>query len=388
MYVWIVTKQKVSVVIEKMLVMAILILVVSSRNAHGETRVLQLSGGMSFVGRDIGTLGVSTNGYYIEDGVNEAHFRKLGPPHPSMGHFYIWPLNESRWVLGWYIRVPLWPSGTSYEQTPQWRRRKFARFYADGGQKDAPPSSGWCQNGKDGYPILQSPILHCDPVDMRVEQLPSLISTTPNQTLAERGSFTTEGTVLCEVDNMLEYVENTWVYLKSDRVCDKSFDCYNQMDERACFENPNRTQAIILKGVGQGLAGVYLLQQWPSIEFYARIGKGGFVYQPSDEQQGPVIGSGEGSFWMATAIYRSEGKTFWRSVGDGRLASEVQLIPIPDAFKKGLLENQTHFEKEETIPGVGVICLSPQKQEKMFIAFNDTAAGWCDKTWHCQFGGV
>ena len=78
--------------------------------------------------------------------------------------------------------------------------------------------------------------------------------------------------------------------------------------------------------------------------------------------------------------------------GTGRPAPEVQLTPIPATFVKGfnesLLENETHFEKETTVQGVGLVCLTANGKEKTFIAYNDREAGWCDKTWHCQFGGV
>ena len=90
----------------------------------------------------------------------------------------------------------------------------------------------------------------------------------------------------------------------------------------------------------------------------------------------------------AAEVYRREGETAWNSVGDGRLAAEVRLTQIPDAFNKSLLENKKHFEEEKTVEEVGIICLSANNLEKIFIAFNDTEAGWCDKTWHCQLGGV
>ena len=136
-------------------------------------------------------------------------------------------------------------------------------------------------------------------------------------------------------------------------------------------------------------AGVYSLQKWHDIEFYAR--KHWFIYQPKSEQ-GLVIGSGE-HVWSASAIYKSEGqtreltKTVWRSISDGDLAPEVQLTMTPNDMDQSLLENKTHFEKETIIPGVGIICLGFKNQEKTLIFFNETAIGWCDKTWHCQLGG-
>ena len=189
--------------------------------------------------------------------------------------------------------------------------------------------------------------------------------------------------------------------MTSEKVCDQSVDCSNQMDEKACFEKKmNRTQAIILNGVGPAMSGVYSLQQWGKSSFYSRNDKLGFVYKPSSEE-GFVIGSGE-TLVSATAVFRSESHTSdlseasWRAVGDGSLAGrkhgtpapQVQLTFIPDDFNKSFLENNTPFKEEKTVEKVGVICLSAKNQEKTFIAFNDTEAGWCDKTWHCQFGGA
>ena len=68
---------------------------------------------------------------------------------------------------------------------------------------------------------------------------------------------------------------------------------------------------------------------------------------------------------------------------------EIQLTQIPDSIDLSFLGNNTLFEEETSIQGVGISCLSANKKEKTFISFNDTEAGWyCDRTWHCQFGGV
>ena len=76
-----------------------------------------------------------------------------------------------------------------------------------------------------------------------MEQLPSTL----NQTEADRGSF--RGQVLCKDEN-----DDKWIHLKSEKVCNKNVDCYNQKDERACFEKQmNRTEAIILNGVESDL---------------------------------------------------------------------------------------------------------------------------------------
>ena len=155
------------------------------------------------------------------------------------------------------------------------------------------------------------------------------------------------------------------------------------MDERVCFAaNQNLTQAIILKGTGSALAGVYMLQQVGDIRFYERVGKGGYIYQTSNRSD-LEIGIGE-SFASAKTIYRREGKTVWKSVGDESLAPQILLTPVPDAFNTSLLEEDKHFEEETTIPGVGMICFSLNGQEKTFISFKD---GRCDGTPTCQFGG-
>ena len=187
--------------------------------------------------------------------------------------------------------------------------------------------------------------------------------------------------------------------MTSEKVCDKSVDCSNQMDERACFE---KTEAIILNGVGPAMTGVYSLKQLGNGSYYSRNDGFGFIYKPSNGEE-IVIGSGE-TLASARAVFRSEGHTSdlseanWRLVRDGSLtgrklgtpAPQVQLTLIPDAFNKTLLENEKHFKEETTEDDVGVICLSAKNQEKTFIAFkfNGTETGWCDKTWHCQFGGA
>ena len=313
----------------------ILILAVTVRAADGESGFILVSGASW-----------DYNGLYKPEA--GTHFQGIKPPNINGNYDYLW--YDGRWKVG-------------YGKT--FNNRKYT-YTAEGGQKDGPPTSGWMWRGE---------------VDSRikVEQLPSL-DFTLNQTEADGGVFTVDGGVVCE------HGPHDWVHLTLDRQCDKTIDCYNEMDERTCFQkNMNQPQTIILKGVGQGLAGVYVLQRWQGIGFYSRIGGRGFIYQPSSEK-GLIIGSGE-SVWTATAIYRREEQTVWISVGDGRLASEVQLTPVPDAFKS-LLENRNNFEEEKTIAEVGIICLSPKNHEKTFIAFNDIEAGWCDMTWHCQFGGA
>ena len=186
-----------------------------------------------------------------------------------------------------------------------------------------------------------------------------------------------------------------------DQACDN-----NQMDKTLCFEKKmNRTQAIILNGIGMTHAGLYIRHHWGDIEFYAdgsvdeevdvEHGTKNLIYQLS-RKQGLVIGYGE-NMGSATALYRKrEDETDWKYVEDGSLAGslegtterELQLTQIPDELDLSLLENDTLLEEETTILGVGIICLSPKKREKTFISFNDTEPGlYCDRTWHCQFGG-
>ena len=185
-----------------------------------------------------------------------------------------------------------------------------------------------------------------------------------------------------------------------DEACDK-----NQKDKTVCFEkNMNRTQGIILNGVGSW-AGVYIRNHWgdSDIEYYADglvdeevdVERWNLIYQLPGKQ-GLVIGHGE-NLGSAKAVYRKRNdETEWKIVEDqslagaseGRTAPEVQLTEIPDELDLSLLENYTLLEKETRIREVGIICLSPKKNETTFIAFNTTEEGWyCDKTWHCQFGG-
>ena len=141
-----------------------------------------------------------------------------------------------------------------------------------------------------------------------------------------------------------------------------------------------------------------MLQPIGDFRFYERVGKGGFIFNSSKRDllfEDLEIGNGE-SFTSAKTAYRREkstifgreGETAWKSVGDGKLAPEVQLTPIPDAFNTSLLETEKNFVEEKTVQGVGLICLTANNKEKTFIAYNDREAGWCDKMRHCQFGGV
>ena len=346
---------KVSVTIEKMQAVTILILAVAARAAEGETRLFLISG-----------TGVSGyNGLYAEDEAG-THFKRVGGADNITGdHRYLWNY-QGRWKIG---------LGETFN-----KETKFVNYDVEGNQQQDPPTTGWKFVGGSSEP------------NIRVEQLPSLLVSTLSQTNADRGSFTVDRRIVCELER------GDWKYLTSEKVCDSSFECSNQMD-RPCFEKKlNRTEAIILNGVRSTLAGVYKLQQWDDIDYYSRIGKLGFIYQPSSKQ-GLVIGYGE-NIWSATAAFRwSEGEKVWKNVEDGSLAgrsegttaSEVQLTEIPDEMDLGLFEkfeNDELFEEEKTIPDVGTICLSPKKKEKTFISFNSTEAGWhCDRTWHCQFGG-
>ena len=111
----------------------------------------------------------------------------------------------------------------------------------------------------------------------------------------------------------------------------------------------------------------------------------------------------------AIAMYRSKGDTkdladaVWEDAFDGTRngkldaslegtsAPLVKVIPVPDAFTRDILESHVNYEYEESLPGVGIICLTQkvgsEDMEQTFIPFNDTAAGWCNKIWDCQFGG-
>ena len=215
-----------------------------------------------------------------------------------------------------------------------------------------------------------------------MDELPCMVSSL-SQTEANGGSMTHENEIVCK--NQM----NEWIYL-TDKKCSEETKCSNRMDMTACFENKmNMTQTIILNG-GSSHVGVYTLQQWYNIEFYSQNGSLGLIYKPKDVE-GLVIGSG--NMWSATAIYREDGINLWKSVADGSLtgslystkASEISLTQVPNSVDKAMLENLTHFENE-TVLGVGILCLDANRQEKTFIA-NNTAAGWCDRTWHCQHGG-
>ena len=355
-----------------MLTVTLAILAITARAAVGKLRAFKVSGA-----------GDGWDNLYLEE-EGSTHFKKIGPPDTDGDHDLLWRDDET-WNLGFGKTFSTWNE---------------VKFSVEGGQNDAPPTSGWVKNTGwlSGEPSSKD--------HMRVVQLPSLVYTR-RQTVAEGGSWTVDGGAVCNPGE-----KRAWVYLTTDRICDKSVDCHNQMDEKVCFEENmnqtqtmiqtqmmnqiqtmNQTQTIILNGVGLALSGVYSLEHWDGIQFYSSAGKLGFIYQPSGEQ-GLVIGSGE-NVWSATAVYRREGQTVWKSVGDGSLAGSkhgitapgVRLTPIPNSVNKSLLENNANFEKEITIPGVGIICIGLKDQEKTLITFNDQSGEKCDGLITCQHGG-
>ena len=348
------------------MVILLLLLLVAAKTVDSKSRVLQFSGRREY------------DGIYIES-KGHNYFKRMGSqPYSNKydeleGNRYIWH-DGTYWYVG---------NGATFKEASSW-------VWAEGEIQHAPPFSEWTTTSIFYRQASMYP-------KVRVVELPSLVSTR-SQTVTEGGSFTVDGGVVCEenIEVASRKILPGWMYIKStsEMICNKMVECKQQWDERLCFEKKmnQQTQTIILNGVGKSLAaGVYSLQKWHDIEFYARMGKHWFIYQPKSEQ-GLVIASGE-HVWSASAIYKSEGqtrdltKTVWRSVSDGDLAPEVQLTMTPNEIDPSLLENKTHFEKETIIPGVGIICLGFKTQEKTLVFFNESAIGWCDKTWHCQLGG-
>ena len=400
----------------------ILILAIAAKDAEGATKAFQVSG----------TGDSRDEGFYIED-EDETHFKKIGEPDEDGDYYYLW-LDEATWFSngGWKMG-----DGKNFSEVDVW-------YFAEGGQLDAPPTSGW------KYDDLFSQ--HAEqPNNIRVKPFPSLVSTS-KQTEEAGGSLTMEGGVLCldEKDKWIHVREvcarkkfqcqnqmdrnacldldlvstrsqtveeggswkkdggivcvsqdRGWKHLTNKQVCDATLDCRNDMDEIVCFEKKmNQTENIILNGVGPAFAGVYKREHWHDIEYYAQGGKLGLIYQPSKEQ-GLVIGTGE-NIWTATALFkRIEGETVWRYVEDGSLTGrsadrrrdpDVQLTWIPETFNQSLLENRTLFEQETLLgEGVGLICLAHKEGstelEKTFISFKDKAGGRCDGDPICQHGG-
>ena len=148
---------KVSVTIEKMRTVTILILAVAARAAEGETRAFLVSGG-----------GSSYYSLYAEDEAG-THFTKVGPADSAGYHRYLWH-DQGTWKIVY---------GKTFN-----KESNVVEYYIEGNQQQAPPTTGWKYHGVSGWS------------DVRVEQLPSLVSTL-SQTYADRGSFTVDGGVLC-----------------------------------------------------------------------------------------------------------------------------------------------------------------------------------------------
>ena len=163
---------------------------------------------------------------------------------------------------------------------------------------------------------------------------------------------------------------------------------------------------ILVNGVRPDIGGLYQKTK-SGIGLYDKVGGGGFLYTDlQSHKKRLVLGQGDnGTSVSAIPRYKSKeetsdiGDAIWEDIFDGtRLgksegarAPRVKVIPVPDVFDKSTLENHENYEKEKSIPDVGVICLTQtlgsEELEQTFIPFNDQGAGWCDATWHCQLGG-
>ena len=135
------------------------------------------------------------------------------------------------------------------------------------------------------------------------------------------------------------------------------------------------------------------------------MGGGGFLYTDlKSDKKRLIIGRGDNRTSIsAEAVYKTKEDTrvlteaTWMKVrgfgsrtglSTGHQNPKVKVIPVPDAVNKSILENLTFYEEETSLPGIGIICLTPEDFQETFIPFNDTAAGWCDLTWNCRFGGL
>ena len=192
-----VTKQKVSMIFEKMLAVTIFILAVTARPAEGGTKVFLVIGSYYNDYNDY-------DGFYAEDDAG-SHFKRLGLANKRGYHMYLWQ-DGARWKLGY---------GETFS-----KEGNSVRLYAAGGQQDAPPTSGW----KDWWFGSSRP-------DIRVEPVPSLVLPS-SQAEAEGGSLTTEDGVMCKNQ------QETWIHVTKDQVCDdKKIHCKNHLDQLLCLES-------------------------------------------------------------------------------------------------------------------------------------------------------
>ena len=205
-------------------------------------------------------------------------------------------------------------------------------------------------------------------------------------------------------------LEKTFISFKNKAGgrCDGIPTCQHGGDEKDCQEASlnHDTEMILVNGVRPDIGGLYQKTK-SGIGLYDKVGGGGFLYtdQQSDKKR-LVLGQGDKETAVsATARYKTKegtkdiGDAVWEYVVDGTRsgkpegarAPRVKVIPVPDAFDKSTLENNENYEEEKSIPDIGVICLTrtigSEDLEQTFIPFNDQAAGWCDATWHCQYGG-
>ena len=309
--------------------------------------------------------GGSSAGIYVQDEAAVTSFKSLGEDCSYFDDDYcvLWldPRSDGRWRIGY--------------------SREKERYWADGG-RDAPPVKGWKANG----PLWTV----VDMEEINVVQRPSLISSR-SETLERGGSFTLNGGLVCKTTEWIK-----WRFLpdRDNIECTEDTRCINKMDKLACFmKTMNKTQTIILNGIEPAYAGIYTLQDWWGVEFYTTEGKRRYIYQLSKGKQGLVIAHGN-NLESAKAVFRSDSGGNWKSVLgtnvsgrlDGDNAPTIRLIQIPNSFNKSLLENDTYFEQEEAITGVGMICFNRKNQEKTFISFS-RREGRCDGKVTCKHGG-
>ena len=98
-----------------MLTVTLAILAITARAAVGELRAFQVSGA-----------GDGWDNLYLEE-EGSTHFKKIGPPDTDGDHDLLWRDDET-WNLGF---------GKTF------RTGNEVKFSVEGGQNDAPPTSGW-----------------------------------------------------------------------------------------------------------------------------------------------------------------------------------------------------------------------------------------------------
>ena len=255
-------------------------------------------------------------GVYVSLGTgSKAAYRMMTPSIKEKGYPYFYKVTEDQWVLG-----------SATDGSLQGGSAVFRAF----GEGEEPPFEGWklvyddsFEGKPEGTEMLYMTVTSAGTTDNTLENLES-----------KKGGHTDIG-IVCEPDHgvEVEWSDLKWIFIdeKSEKVCDRTFDCFTGLDEMSCLgKSFQGTNTLQVSGGSQQINGIFSLEldELKQPTYYSRVDGGAFISKASDW----FLGVGE-SLKAKTIIYQSDGES----------------VEVPETGWVPLLQNEREKNNENSV---------------------------------------